>query len=73
MKWYVGRSANRPYTAFRSATVPTWESHGDRYAAVIGPFRTMRAALWAERYGRGNPHFRTVADAEAYAKKEAQS
>lgn len=73
MKWYIGRKAGHVNEAFRSAATPTEETHGDRYAVVIGPFRTERGARWAERYGQNNPHFRTVADAEAYAKEECKS
>ena len=50
--------------AFRSATEPTRESHGHRFLAVIGPFRTMRAARVMARYGPGNPHLQSVSDAE---------
>ena len=63
MKWYVG-CYHGEREAFRYATNPTGESHGDLYGAVIGPFKTKRAALWAAKYGRGNPHFRHVDDAE---------
>ena len=38
------------------------------YQAVIGPFRTKRAALWSEKYGFNNPHFQTVNDAERLSK-----
>jgi hypothetical protein len=36
--------------------------------AMIGPFRTYRAALWTERFGWNNPHFCHVSDAERLAK-----
>lgn len=48
------------YEYFRSTETPTAESHGHRYAATIGPFRTARAARW----GCAHPGFATVADAE---------
>ena len=39
----------------------------DRYAAVIGPFRTKRGADHMVKYGEGNPHIQCVADAERLA------
>jgi hypothetical protein len=66
--WYVGHTGGR-FVAFRSAIVPTEQTHGARYVAVIGPFRTARGARWAAQYGENNPHFQTVADAERFAAK----
>jgi hypothetical protein len=56
---------------FRNPTTPTPESHGEKFAAVIGPFRTIRGAAWMAHptRGRDNPHCRTVADAERLALK----
>ncbi len=65
---YVGRSGGAA-TVFRSATVPTEASHGYRFAAVIGPFRTKAGADLMARYGRGNPHLRSVSDAERLARR----
>lgn len=65
MKHYVGiQKCNGRYVSFTSAEAPTFERFGSRFNAVIGPFKTMRGAKWAERHGRNNPHFQTVADAE---------
>lgn len=67
-KQYVGITRTGQYVAFRTIdNPPTPQSTTFSYIAVIGPFKTRRAALWAERYGRGNPHFQTVADAERLA------
>ena len=64
MKWYVGLAATTyALIAFRASAT---EASG--YLAVIGPFRTRRAALWAEKYGRNNPHFQHVNDAERLSK-----
>ena len=68
-RWYVGVRGNTS-TAFPSPSTPTINSHGQQYAAVIGPFLTRRGALWAEKYGRGNPHCQHVNDAEYFAKQE---
>ena len=63
-KWYVGMVRGGKMEAFRSAATPTDRTYGLQYFAAIGPFDTKRGALWAEKYGAGNPHFRHVRDAE---------
>jgi len=66
MNWYVGLAVTTyALIAFRASATPT-EASG--YLAVIGPFRTKRAALWAEKYGSNNPHFQHVNDAERLSK-----
>jgi hypothetical protein len=49
---------------FKFDREPTFGTHGHIYAAVVGPFRTLKAAKWAEKRGFLNPHFQTVSDAE---------
>lgn len=69
-RWYVGvpaRAMGR-YVAFQCAYHPTKKKQGGRFAYVIGPFRTARAARWAERFGFGNPHFTHVNAAEKIAR-----
>lgn len=56
---------------FRAVETPTEQSHGAKYGAVIGPFRTKRGAEFMRDYGRGNPHCLSVADAERLARKYA--
>jgi hypothetical protein len=56
---------------FRSRTEPTSASHGKRFAAVVGPFRTMRGAEFMRDYGSMNPHCLCVADAERLAKVQS--
>lgn len=64
-KWYVGyMQREMGFEAFRFDREPTIGTHGTIYAAVIGPFRTKRAALWTEKHGFLNPHVQTVDDAE---------
>lgn len=66
---YVGRSKSGGRTiTFRSEVEPSEASHGHLYAAVIGPFRTIRGARFMARHGYNNPHLQTVADAERLAK-----
>jgi hypothetical protein len=73
-KWYVGWSTPKQgFIAFQSETTPTTESHGSLYNAVVGPFGTKRGAKWAEKYGKGNPHFTCVAAAEKIAKSILKS
>ncbi len=74
MKWYIGidNRSEHPgqlgsYSAFKYPHTPT-RNETPWFGAVIGPFRTKRAALWAEKYGRSNPHFQHVDDAERLAK-----
>jgi hypothetical protein len=67
---YVGMKADN-WAVFRSAITPTVESHGDVFNAVMGPFRTLRAARFTAKHGKGNPHIQTVADAERIARKYA--
>ena len=55
---------------FRAAVEPTFATHGEKYNAVIGPFRTRRGAELMRDYGAGNPHYQTVADAERFARLE---
>jgi hypothetical protein len=67
--WYIGIQKNKgEYQAFWSDVHPTYDYFGHVYFAVIGPFKTKRAAKWAEQYGSGNPHFRHVNDAERISK-----
>lgn len=75
-KWYVGLTlrlnpCDRERQVFTSDVEPTTGTHGHRYLAVIGPFRTKRGARFMARYGQGNPHCRCVADAERMAKLKA--
>lgn len=66
-KLYVGLSSGKR-EVFRSPTVPTHDSHGARFNAVVGPFRTRAGADFLARYGGGNPHCQCVADAERLAR-----
>jgi len=54
---------------FRSATVPTEESHG--YSYVIGPFQTVSGAKAMVHWGVNNPHMRCVREAEKIGNQPA--
>ncbi len=65
---YVGCAGAKPREVFRSDVEPTAATHGARYNAVIGPFRTRAGADFMARYGQGNPHVQCVRDAERLAR-----
>ena len=69
MAFYLGKRG-QDLTLFHSRTVPTKESHGHLYTAVIGPFKTKVGAGYFARYGRNNPNIRTAADAERLARAD---
>jgi hypothetical protein len=64
---YVGLLPDGTREVFRYAGTPTNETHGARYAAVIGAFRTRRGAEFMRKHGRANPHCVTVMQAERLA------
>ena len=72
MPYYLGKRPEGDWVLFASAHTPTQETHGHRYTCAQGPFRTRLAALWFNRYGWGNHHVRTVADAERLAREAAR-
>ena len=72
MPYYLGKRPQGVWVLFASARTPTQETHGHLYTCAQGPFRTRLAARWFNRYGWGNPHVRTVADAEHLAREAAR-
>ena len=71
IKWYVELRGGKTF-AYCSTITPSFfhpfSSDGLRRGPSIGPFRTKRAAKWAEEYGQSNPHFQHVNDAERLSK-----
>lgn len=65
--WYVGIKTDQARIPFKSGAAPTKETHGNLYAAVIGPFRTRRVA----EFDAAVPHIQHVRDAERIAKEVA--
>ena len=63
-KHFIGVTRTGRFVAFTTIEEPTESNFCNSYIALIGPFSTRKAADWAEKYGRGNPHFQTVNDAE---------
>jgi hypothetical protein len=69
MPYYLGKQAGA-LTLFHSPKIPTKESHGHLYAAVIGPFQSRLGASYFARYGHNNPQIRTAGDAERLARAD---
>jgi len=70
MAYYLGRRAQGDLILFHAAHTPTKETHGLRFTAVIGPFRSKVGASYFARYGQGNPHIYTAEDAERLARAD---
>jgi hypothetical protein len=70
MAIYLGKQKHGDLVQFCSPTIPTKESHGHLYTAVIGPFKSKVGASYFARYGRNNPHIRTADDAERLARAD---
>ena len=68
MAYYLGRRAQGDLILFHAAQIPTKETHGLRFTAVIGPFKSRVGASYYARYGKDNPHIRTADDAERLAR-----
>jgi hypothetical protein len=66
-RWFLGLPSR---TLFTASAIPTNQSHGAKFAYVVGPFDTYRGALFMALHGRNNPHCQTVADAERLADRE---
>ena len=64
---YIGIRHDNTREMFRASAGPTEELYGTLYAAVIGPFRTVRGAEYMLAYGKQNPHCRCVSEAERLA------
>ena len=67
MAFYLGKCGKDNLILFLSSIIPTKESHGHMYEAVIGPFKSKVGASYFARYGRNNPQIRTAEDAERLA------
>ena len=70
MPFYLGRRSEDDLILFHSTAIPTKQSHGHLYKAVIGPFASRVGAGYFARYGRTNPQIRTAADAERLARAD---
>jgi hypothetical protein len=68
MAYYLGRRAQGDLILFHSLSIPTKESHGQRFTSVIGPFHSKVGAGFFARHGQGDPRIRTADDAERLAR-----
>jgi hypothetical protein len=68
MKYIGYNKETQSFKPFDSDSEPTNESHGSIFIYVIGPFKTRRAQKWSVLYGKNNPHFQHVNDAERLSK-----
>ena len=66
---YVGVRRDLRREVFKATKTPTRRQYGRRYAYVVGPFKTVRAACYMAEYGANNPHCTCVAQAEWLAKR----
>lgn len=64
--FYVGLGEQGLRERFAADVEPTADSH-PHYLAVIGPYQTVEGADYSVKYGAGNPHCQSVADAEFLA------
>lgn len=68
-KYYCGyKTIPLRLEVFTHDNIPTLESHGHIYKAVIGPFRTKMGAEFMATYGLNNPHCLHVDQAERLAR-----
>ena len=69
---YVGVRRDLRREVFKATKTPTRRQYGRRYAYVVGPFKTVRAARYMADYGANNPHCTCVAQAEWLAKRRVE-
>ena len=70
MAFYLGKRGQDDLVLLHFSKIPTKETHGHLYTAVIGPFKSKVGASYFARYGRNNPHIRTAEDAERLARAD---
>ena len=70
MPFYLGKRREDDLILFHTTAIPTKQTHGHLYKAVIGPFKSKVGAGYFARYGRNNPDIRTAADAEHLARAD---
>jgi len=70
MPFYLGKRGEDDLILFHTTAIPTKQTHGHLYKAVIGPFQSKVGAGYFARYGKDNPNIRTTADAERLARAD---
>ena len=69
---YVGVRRDLRREVFKATRTPTRKQYERRYAYVVGPFKTVRAARYMADYGANNPHCTCVAQAEWLVRQPAK-
>jgi hypothetical protein len=70
MAFYLGKRAQGDLILFRSSNIPTKETHGHLFKAVIGPFKSKVGAHYFARYRRNNPQLLTAEEVERLARAD---
>jgi hypothetical protein len=70
MPFYLGNRGEDDLILFHTTAIPTKQTHGHLYKAVIGPFQSKVGAGYFARYGKNNPDIRTAVDAERLARAD---
>lgn len=69
MSYYVGLKPSRKRETFSYKGYVTEKTHGHKYNAVIGPFRTKFSADLMAFFGPGNIHMQSVYQSDEWAKR----
>ena len=70
MAFYLGKRPQGDLILFRSSNIPTKETHGHLFTAVIGPFKSKVGAHYFARYGRDNPQLCSAEEVERLARAD---
>ena len=70
MAFYLGKRPQGDLILFHSSNIPTKETHGHLFTAVIGPFKSKVGAHYFARYGRDNPQLLMAEEVERLARAD---
>lgn len=70
MAFYLGKHPQGDLILFHSSNIPTKETHGHLFTAVIGPFKSKVGAHYFARYGRDNPQLCAADEVERLARTD---
>jgi hypothetical protein len=70
MPFYLGKRKQGDLILFRSSNIPTKESHGHLFTAVMGPFKSKVVAHYFARYRQDNPQLCSVDEVERLARAD---
>ena len=72
MPFYLGKRGEDDLILLHTTAIPTKQTHGHLYKAVIGPFQSKVGAGYFARYGKNNRDIHTAADAERLARADSR-